>query len=503
MKRISLEMKVGIFFVGIFILIAWISFKLGNFSTPSGYIVSVLLKSAAGLNDETPVLMAGLKIGTVKDRKLENGKARVFLTIFKNSRIPKGSSISVQSQGFLGSKYLEIQPADQSNGYMNTGDSFPEPRSAGGIDDMTAKMSEIAEDIKAVTANLKQVFGSEEGGANLRAIFNQMGRISQSLAQTMEANQEQIRAIVTYVQRVTQALSIISTQNQENMARTLAAFPEIAENLRDISKNLNGILGKNEVEINQSIQSLSSATKRFEDTMSSVSEITRKVEAGEGAVGKLVSDRETAEKLTEALDGLNEFVQKARRLRTEIAYRGEYLPNDGGLKSYLSLKVQPKYDKYYLISLIDDPVPHPETKDVHTEVTQNPGSPNQKTTVTEVHQETSRSEEFRFSAQIAKRWHDFVFRGGIIENTGGVGVEYWAFTDHFNLELEMFDIGTNVNPRLKAQTNLLFLDHFFVTTGIDDFLNRYRNPMFFVGGGLYFADDDLTILLTRVPMPNL
>jgi len=505
MNRFTLEMKVGVFFVGIFILIAWISLKLGNYElgASKGFTISVLLDSAAGLNEETPVLMAGLRIGQVMDRKLENGKARVFMKINYGSQIPVGSTIDVMSRGFLGAKYLEIAPGQFTGNIMKNGDSFPVPKGAGGLDAVTAQAAAIGEDLKAVTATLKEVFGSEEGKARLNGIFANFGTISQSIADQMEENRAQIHQIIKSVEAVTKAMAYVASQNQENMSRTLAAFPEIAEHMADISRRLNLILAANEKDMDKAIGNLAESTEKLNSAMGSVSEIMRKVDAGEGAAGKLISDRETAEKLTDALDGLNDFVQRARRLKTELNYRGEYQMNSGDLKSYLNLKIQPKYDKYYMIGIVDDPSPDPSKSDSTSTVTLNPGTPNERTTVKEVHSERTNDQEIKVSAQIAKRWHDFVFRGGILESTGGVGAEYWAFNDHFNLNFEAYDFGADTNPKLKGYANFLFAQHFQVTTGFDDFINKYRDPTFFVGGGLYFSDDDLSLLFTRIPMPNL
>jgi phospholipid/cholesterol/gamma-HCH transport system substrate-binding protein len=55
--------------------------------------------------------------------------------------------------------------------------------------------------------------------------------------------------------------------------------------------------------------------------------------------------------------------------------------------------------------------------------------------------------------------------------------------------------------------NYYFLQNFYVTTGVDDFLNAWRSGSYpggrsfnvgtdvFFGGGFYFTDDDLKTLL--------
>ncbi len=52
---------------------------------------------------------------------------------------------------------------------------------------------------------------------------------------------------------------------------------------------------------------------------------------------------------------INDFLKKQDLFRTYLDYRGEYLFEQEGLKSYLTLRIQPKEDKYYLIQIVDDP----------------------------------------------------------------------------------------------------------------------------------------------------
>jgi phospholipid/cholesterol/gamma-HCH transport system substrate-binding protein len=62
---------------------------------------------------------------------------------------------------------------------------------------------------------------------------------------------------------------------------------------------------------------------------------------------------------------------------------------------------------------------------------------------------------------------------------------------------------------MKAYLNLLFLSHLFVTAGVDDAINgrEVENTTgrvlsgrdYFLGGGIYFTDQDLKTLIGGVP----
>jgi phospholipid/cholesterol/gamma-HCH transport system substrate-binding protein len=89
-----------------------------------------------------------------------------------------------------------------------------------------------------------------------------------------------------------------------------------------------------------------------------------------------------------------------------------------------------------------------------------------------------------------------------MESKGGVGAQYFLWDDHINFLLEAHDFTSNNNPNLKAGVDFTFLEHFMLSTGVDDFINQYDDPHFFVGAGLRVTDDDLSAIFTRVPLPD-
>ncbi|MCB1155835.1 hypothetical protein KDL45_19395, partial [bacterium] len=70
-------------------------------------------------------------------------------------------------------------------------------------------------------------------------------------------------------------------------------------------------------------------------------------------------------------------------------------------------------------------------------------------------------------------------------------VEYFLFDDHLALSFEARDFSDDNNPILKAYATGFVFDHFLITAGVDDFVNRYDDPRYFVGAGLYFNDNDI------------
>src|SRR4030042_6921523 len=113
MKR---EIKIGIFLAGAFLFLAVFIFVAGDMSTwfqKSGYEISVLFPSATGLEKHAAVRLAGVKIGYVKDIRLDERKARVVLAVWPKYQVPRGSRAALASLGIAGERYIDISPSEQ------------------------------------------------------------------------------------------------------------------------------------------------------------------------------------------------------------------------------------------------------------------------------------------------------------------------------------------------------------------------------------------------------
>ncbi len=266
----------------------------------------------------------------------------------------------------------------------------------------------------------------------------------------------------------------------DELTQTLASFKEISEKINE-GKGTLGKLVNEEGVVNELTQ-----------TLASVREISEKINEGEGSLGKLLNDEETVDNINAALSGINDFIRQQDSFRTYLDYRGEYLTEEGEFKSYLTLRIQPKEDRYYLLQLVDDS----RGKEKVTYITREIDG------VMTTEKRVEVEDDFKFSVQIAKRYYDLGLRGGIFESKAGIALDYYFFNDRLNFSLEAFDFGSEDNPHLKFITNFTPLRHIYVTSGVDDFISTNDRRSFFIGAGINFSDEDVKSLISSIPVPT-
>lgn len=493
MSNLTVEAKVGVFVVVGIVILTYMSMQVGglSFKRAKGYDVNVYFDSATGLAEDVQVEIAGVEIGRVRKISLENGKALVVLRINPNVRLTKDVKAVIRTKGILGDKYVELIQGSPSAPPLKEGERIVKTVPTTDMDTLIITLGEVAKNINRLTNSLVNVVGGEKGEASLNSIVENVREMFETLNKTVQKNNDDVTNIIANLSEFSETLNKIGNTNRDDIRGIISNVRKASEKMEVLIAGINDITSK----INQGKGSIGKLVNEEETVnnlnkaFASLKTITDKINSGEGSIGKLVNEDETVENINASLVSINDYLQKQDEYKTYLDYRGEYLFDSDEVKSYLSLRIQPKEDKYYLLQILDDPSGKEEIKDTTT---------NGTTTRTV---ETDK-DALKFSAQIAKRYYDIGFRGGLFESTGGVGLDYYLFSDRLTFSLEAFDFDPDRNAHLKFKADYKPFKHIYITSGFDDFISDEGKESFFIGAGISFADDDIKSLLSDIPIPK-
>ncbi len=473
-KGISSSAKVGIFVCIILIILFWITFKISSgtmFGKVRGYTIKALFKNAQGLNTKTGIFIAGIKIGFVDSIHLQGDKALVTLRISPDIKIRKNAKAIIRTKGLLGEKYIEIIPGEKSAEDISPGGEMIFTESPPDFEKLMSRLNSIAGDIKSVSQNLKDVFGGAKGAYNIKELVNNLNKTIRHIDRFVISTN---RHLNTTFSSLNGFAKVLKTQG-----------PDILVNLARVSKELHEIIAENKQSVNVTMANINNASKKLDKTLANLEAITDNVKKGNGVIGKLLTDKKTEHEMSKAIRGLSTFVGGAARFKTIVSYRGEYQFKYNNVKSYLSLRLQPSKDKYYLLGIVDDPSGYSTTSTTYTSIKSNTGAPQQTETVT-----NNITERLKINAELAKRISYFTFRGGIIESTGGIGIDVHSPGNMARMSVEIFDFNKNPYPDLKAMLSISILRYFLLSGGMTDIADR-DSRTWFLGVGLRFNDKDL------------
>ncbi|MHB1039215.1 MAG: hypothetical protein B7Z62_01330 [Deltaproteobacteria bacterium 37-65-8] len=506
----SREARVGIFVLLGLIVLTFFTFRVSKWGliAEKGYRLTVDFDSAAGLEPKSDVKMAGVPIGKVEEIRLVGNRARLVLRIHQGIRIPIDSVGTIQTQGLLGEKYVEIIPGKDAQRNLPAGGRVANTLSPTNLDEMVRKLSAIGDDVKKFTESLSSTFGTEEGKKALGDILRDVRATTATLRTVVQGNEARFDRILANIDRLSADLSDISSANKQDVRATIAnlrAFsdtlksetPALVSKLEEMSDRVSGVVGDNREDLKVTIRNLKAASARLDNTLDSAGRVMARIDRGEGTLGKLVSDNTAYTSLTSTLDGINRYVRKTEQLKTFVDYRLEWQQEPSEFKHYVNLRLQPTADKYYTIGVVDDP--RGKFSSSTSTVTVN-GTPTTYSTETY-------DNKLKFSALIARKFSGLTVKGGVIESTGGLGLEYELLKNRLTVGADAWDFArkglssNSLPPHLKLYGNYDIVKNLFVTGGVDDVLATERNlRTLFLGFGIKFADEDLKTVLGAVPI---
>ena len=489
--------KVGLFAVAT----AAAGYGIWQFVNPSagsadGYAVYAYLNDASGLASYSRVMIAGIPVGNIESIKLEGRKARVNLRIKPDVQLQQNAILAKRSSSLLGEFILDIDPGDQPPP-LRDGDQIKYVSEPATTDKIMRDLSEIADEVKVITGSLAKTVGSEQGQQDIQATLHNLAQVTDELNRTVRENRASIRQIVSNVEN-------ISGRSEPQIAQILDNVRVITSEVRTLvaeSEGLRepGVPGEpgaagepSAGSLRHTMARLNDASLELKSALTHIDNIAGRIDRGEGTIGRLTTDETIINEVNNVVEGVGDLVGGIARTQTIIGLRNDYNFQSNTIKSYVELRLQPREDKYYLIQLINDPRGLTSFEQIDVDTT----NPNQPPHYREIR--TVTTDAFRFSFQFARRLGPFTGRFGIMESTGGVGLDVHLLQDRFELAQDLFGFGEQLQPRWRVALHYELIRRLWLISGADNILTNDRRD-YFLGLQLRFVDDDLKSILPFAP----
>ena len=434
------EVKVGIFALVSLMVLAYATIRISDRTLGSSgtYDVFFEVDSAIGLSRKTPVEIAGIQVGVIHDVHLmDSRRARLTLRIEQTVKLATNATARVRSKSLLGDTYIEIVPGTVDAPLLGGGDNIVSGGRYGDVSQLIANLTEAS-------SSLKDMLGPDENAP--------------------------IRRVVANLDTITTHLSSFTEKNDQNLNEIVRNLAIVSRDLRDVTQN---------------------SREDTKQIMARVASIAEKIDKGQGTLGRLINEDETADNINNAASGLSTALGSINRTELSLGYHLEYMKQSSDFKHYVEIGLMPAPDKALLFEFVADPSPSPNRTKTTTDITAG-GTTSSVVTQRSVVEQNA----FRFSAQLAKSFYDLTLRGGIIESRGGVGMDY-ALGPAL-LKFSAFDFTSNAlsRPHLKGYANLNLTNNMYLTGGADDFISKSQKIDWFFGAGFRLIDEDMKSLLS-------
>ncbi len=455
----------------------------------SGYKVWAVFTDVQGLVGKSKVLIAGIQVGYIDQIRLWGHRARVDLAIRKGVKLYRDASIAKRSASILGESILTIDPGSPDQPLLKDGEQIAVVTTGTSTDAILGDVGAVAKSLKNISSQVEKTFGTDDGGRKMASALDNLTQALEGINRTIQTNEAGVNHAVANIEDIT-------ANAKPELAKILGNIADISADLKQLLHDKKGDGTSGTEKIDDTLSSINRTSHELENVMSDIREVTQRTAEGKGTVGRLTKDEALINEVQGVTEGIGDFVGGVSRLQTIVQLRSEYNFLASSFKNYVELRLQPREDSYYMIQLINDP--RGKTDFSRTTVRVSPPPAGYPSYYQET-RETTR-DAFRFSLMFAKKVQFSTFRFGILESTGGVGVDLHLLNNSLELNTDLFAFNENIYPRLRTRLAYEFIRKFWLLAGVDDALNKTVD--FFMGAQLRFNDEDLKTILPFAPAPK-
>ncbi len=114
MSRNIIETGMGAVVILVAVVFLVFSYSVSDLRPAQGYDVIAKFNAIDGLTAGSDVRIAGVKVGTVVDERIDQNEYRAVVTmkISDNIELAEDTAVRISSAGILGGKYVKLEPGN-------------------------------------------------------------------------------------------------------------------------------------------------------------------------------------------------------------------------------------------------------------------------------------------------------------------------------------------------------------------------------------------------------
>jgi phospholipid/cholesterol/gamma-HCH transport system substrate-binding protein len=262
--------------------VVWLKeFRLGQKKT----YFSSHFEEVGSLAEGDPVAVRGVKKGAVTNIVLEDKGVRVEFELQKDVILHPDVELRVTNKGFLGEKFLALDPGVAPGAYDH---SKPIPgRFQSGVPEVIAGAGDLITEATELSSRLNLMLDALDPATIERAAKN-MEHASSKLSKTVDANEADLRAAVSDFRSAAHKLNSIATTNEGDVNTSIKDFGTASRQLSTLSEQLS-------------------------KTATSLDRVVTRLDSGQGSLGKAIADSTLYLEMRETLKNTNDLVKDIKQ----------------------------------------------------------------------------------------------------------------------------------------------------------------------------------------------
>lgn len=242
-----------------------------------------------GLQNGTQVSINGYSVGKVNDIRFRDasGKLLVTFTVDKDFDFSQNSIAELYDTGIIGGKGIQIIPVFDGAPVARSGDTL-QARIRPGITELVQqKLTPLQQKVESAVSNADSILVN----------FNKV--LDSTTQNNLQESIGGLNQLIRSLQSTTNSLDSFLKDNQQELDSAVGNIGQITSNFVKLSDSL-------------SQAGLTRTVRNLENTLASLDTLLKRMEQGEGTMGKLLKDDSLYENLSDASRELDLLLQDFR-----------------------------------------------------------------------------------------------------------------------------------------------------------------------------------------------
>jgi phospholipid/cholesterol/gamma-HCH transport system substrate-binding protein len=415
-----------------------------------------IIADASGIFEKTPIKVAGINAGKIKRIQLTGNKALITFEILDDIKVTSSAKLKIKSVGLLGDKFIDMDLGDQQGKRLSE-DSILTTETDQGIDSLTSSASDVLKDVKEITSTIRESLKDDLGRNYMKEIVENINQVTASLRRITTTNEDKINKIVDDIEALSSQLAYETDRYQkDSFMSDLSKIGPILDKVDATVKDLNIIVGD--------------------------------VKEGKGTVGKLLRDDAVVDQVSQTLSSVNRLVNRINNIEADIGLSTGANTRIGS-DTRFDLDIYPAPERFFRLGVVTNEF-GPQQEDEYDTYTSTDNG-----TVTKKSERKVSKSDFKFNFQIGRRIQRWGLRAGLIESTGGVGLDYFIPDFGIRTGLELFDYQKSAGANLRFYTEIKIWNVLFTRLSGEDLVSKDKSQSATISFGLRFTDQDLAALI--------
>lgn len=476
--------KVGVVTVVAALLFLLSISQIGRFGREDGEEYRVLFETVGGLQERSPVYLAGVPIGYVKNLELEeNNKVRATIKLTREDvELYRARDPETDPQGMyyvytitgnlLGDRWMEIKPGPVEPGEepLPNG-SLVQGEAPVTLDDLAREGYEVMGELQQSVNALNGLVADEKFQSDIKLTVENFREISGNLNGVSADAKVMVSGLNDRVNRLSDSLETVVT----HVDQTVLAFQDdaqvVGEDLRRFSGTANRMLAQNEPHLDTIVMNLRDTSVSIKKAMRAVEAIADNEQLNEDVVAAVNNLRRTSEEIQgiaadirsisadpEVQKDLRETVVNAKQASASAARvmgRVDAIAEGTSSGKLLGLEAEQQWEldrgqastnvNAYLL---------PE------------GPYGAKIGVDSIGQDNL------VNLQAMRNWENVRLRAGLVRSQFGLGADARLFNKKLELNLDAYDTS---DPQVDLLGKYIFGKGFYVQGGYRNIFNNKSN----------------------------